>query len=155
MKHMAQSGTVILLVAGCASSDVGTAVPARSDGLKGTSWKLVEFQSMDDAQGTTRPTNPENYTLSLGADGRASFKFDCNRGSGTWTSEPSSDGAGGGFTFGPVATTKMLCPPPSMGELVERQVGYIRSYMLKDGRLHFSLMADGGILVWEPANAPD
>ena len=30
---------------------------------------------------------------------------------------------------------------------------FVRGYLLKDGRLYLSLLADGGILVWEPQDA--
>ena len=30
------------------------------------------------------------------------------------------------------------------------QAGFVRSFVLREGRLYLSLMADGGILVWEP-----
>jgi hypothetical protein len=43
-----------------------------------------------------------------------------------------------------------LCPPPSMDEQITAQARHIRSYLLKGGRLYLSLMADGGIFVWEP-----
>jgi hypothetical protein len=46
--------------------------------------------------------------------------------------------------------TRALCPPPSLDEQVTSQAQYVRSYLLRDGRLHLSLMADGGIHVWEP-----
>jgi len=52
--------------------------------------------------------------------------------------------------FGPLAATMASCPPPSVDEQVTRQATYFRSYLLKDGRLYLSLMADGGIFVWEP-----
>lgn len=29
-----------------------------------------------------------------------------------------------------------------------RDLGYVRSYLLRDGRLYMSLMADGGIYEW-------
>lgn len=32
-----------------------------------------------------------------------------------------------------------------------RQLPFVRSYLLRDGQLHLSLMADGGILSWMPA----
>jgi hypothetical protein len=38
-------------------------------GLTGTHWRLVEFQSMDDAIGAVRPEDPSLYTLRLNADG--------------------------------------------------------------------------------------
>ena len=33
---------------------------------------------------------------------------------------------------------------------LKEEVGFVRSYLLKDGRLYLSLMADGGIYAWEP-----
>jgi heat shock protein HslJ len=118
--------------------------------LAGTEWRLVEFQSMDDAQGTTRPEDPSLYTLRLDADGTVSMRLNCNRASGTWTAEPSADPSNGSFEFGPLAVTRALCPPPSMDEQIASQSEYIRGYLLRDGRLHLSLMADGGIYTWEP-----
>jgi len=45
------------------------------------------------------------------------------------------------------------CPPPSVDEQITKQAPYFRSYLLKDGRLYLSLMADGGIFAWEPLEA--
>jgi hypothetical protein len=118
--------------------------------LQGTSWQLVGIQSMDDAQGLRRPADPSRYTLSLQADGRAVLQLDCNRAMGSWRVEPSTDPGNGGFRFGPLASTKALCPSPSLGEPLARQLPYVRGYLLRDGRLNLSLLADGGILIWEP-----
>ncbi|MEA5390358.1 META domain-containing protein [Cyanobium gracile UHCC 0139] len=118
--------------------------------LQGTSWQLVGIQSMDDAQGLKRPQDPSRYTLSLQADGRAVLQLDCNRAMGTWQVEPSADPGNGGFRFGPLASTKALCPAPSLGEPLARQLPYVRGYLLRDGRLNLSLLADGGLLIWEP-----
>jgi hypothetical protein len=108
---------------------------------------------MDDAQGLKRPANPSRYTLSLQADGRAVLQLDCNRATGSWQVEPSSDPGNGGFRFGPLASTKALCPAPSLAEPLARQLPYVRGYLLRDGRLNLSLLADGGILIWEPRAA--
>lgn len=118
--------------------------------LEGSSWRLVEIRSMDDARGTTRPDDPAKYTLAFGDDGRLSARLDCNRGNGPWRHEP-ADPASGSLAIGPLATTKALCPPPTLGDRLARDLGDVRSYLLRDGRLHLSLMADAGILVWEPA----
>lgn len=118
--------------------------------LAGTEWRLVEFQSMDDAQGTTRPQDTSLYTMRLVADGTVSMRLNCNRANGKWTADQAGSPSSGGFTLGPLASTKALCPPPSMDGLILKDAGYIRSYVLKDGRLYLSLMADGGIYVWEP-----
>ncbi len=118
--------------------------------LQGTSWQLVGIQSMDDAQGLRRPADPSRYTLTLQADGKAVLQLDCNRAMGPWQVEPSADPGNGGFRFGPLASTKALCPSPSLGEPLARQLPYVRGYLLRDGRLNLSLLADGGILIWEP-----
>lgn len=126
-----------------------TSAPAA---LAGTEWRLVEFQSMDDAQGTERPSDPALYTMSLHADGSVAMRLNCNRAAGTWQAEAAPDGTSGRFTFGPLAATRALCPPPSMDERVTSQAPYVRGYLLKDGRLSLTLMADGGIFVWEPVD---
>ena len=123
---------------------------AEASRLAGTRWRLVEIQSMDDAQGTTKAEDPSLYTMWLKDDGTVAMRLNCNRAMGTWKAEPSSDPANGRFEFGPLAGTRALCPPPSLDERVTAQAQYVRGFLLKDGRLHLSLMADGGILVWEP-----
>jgi heat shock protein HslJ len=117
--------------------------------LAGTMWRLVEFQSMDDATGTTRPDNPSKYTMRLNDDGTVALRLNCNSARGSWSAEPGSDRASGRFTFGSLAATRSLCPRPSMDQLVTAQAEYVRSYLLRDGRLYLSLLADGGIFVWE------
>ena len=38
-----------------------------------------------------------------------------------------------------------------MDERIARDCDAVRSYLIKDGQLHLSLLADGGIYTWEPA----
>lgn len=118
-------------------------------GLGGTSWRLVEFQSMDDAQGTTKIAEPERYTLTFNRDGSLAARLDCNRGVGAW-SNPIANATGGTLELGPMAVTKALCPEPSFSTKLEMHLRYVRSFVMRDGRMYMSLMADGGILVWEP-----
>lgn len=122
---------------------------AASAKLAGTEWRLVEFQSMDDRRGTSRPSEGTLYTMWLHGDGTVTMRLNCNRATGSWSATPGSDAASGRFEFGPLAATRALCPPPSMDESIVAQSAYVRSYLFKDGRLHLSLMADGGIYVWE------
>jgi heat shock protein HslJ len=132
-----------------------TASVVQADGnpLAGSAWQLQAIQSMDDAQGTTKVAEPSHFTLEFGRDGRATLRLDCNRGNGTYKVEPAVDGSSGSLTFGPVAATRALCPPPNLDERVARDLAYVRSYLLKDGKLYLSLMADGGIYEWHPAPA--
>lgn len=66
---------------------------------------------------------------------------------GTWTSSGASQ-----VQFGPLALTRAMCPPGSLHDQIVKQWGNIRSYVLKDGHLFPSLMADGGIYEFEPAS---
>lgn len=153
------SALAALVLAGCAAIPSQDTPAQGSDvfvgpfaGLGGTSWRLVEMQSMDDTQGVVRPDDPQEYTLNFNADGTVAARFDCNRGSGTWRNDI-ANATGGTLTFGPMAVTRALCPAGSLGERLERQFPYVRSFTLRDRRLNMALMADGGILVWEPASA--
>ena len=129
-------------------------LPAANSGagakLAGSRWRLVEIQSMDDRVGSTRPSDRNLYTLDLNGDGTVAMRLNCNRGAGPWSAKPIANGAEGGFSIGPLAMTRALCPPPSLDERIARDMGYVRSFLLKDGRLYLSLMADGGIYAWEP-----
>lgn len=125
-------------------------IPAGPIALSDVTWRLVEFQSMDDAQGTMRPSDPSKYTMKLGTDGSAAFQLDCNRGMGSYTSTKAQDGLSGSISFSVLAVTKALCPEPSMGEKIAMDTQYMRGWLLRDGKLNVSLMADGGIYVWEP-----
>lgn len=124
--------------------------PATPVDLSGTQWRLVEIQSMDDAQGTKAAPDPAKYTVAFGADGQAAYRLDCNRGTGTWKATSSPDGKGGTLTFGPIASTRALCGPPSLGEELARQMPNVRSFTIAGGKLNMALMADGGIIAWEP-----
>jgi heat shock protein HslJ len=130
------------------------AAEAAAAPLAGTHWRLVEFQSMDDRQGTTRPRDGSLYTLWLHGDGTVTMQLDCNRAKGTWSAVPASEASSGRFAFGPLAATRALCPQPSMDGSILARFRFVRSYLLKQGRLYLSLLADGGIDVWARDGGP-
>lgn len=121
---------------------------ARSPTLAGTAWQLVAIQSMDDAQGTMNIADPSRFTLQFGANGRAVLRLDCNRGNGQWAAKPALDASA--TSGGPIATTRARCAPPNLDERLARDLGFVRSYLIKDGKLYLSLMADGGVYEWQP-----
>jgi heat shock protein HslJ len=135
---------VFTLFAACANP-----VRSAADPLSGTAWRLQVIQSMDDAQGTTRIPESRHFTLRFGADGRASLGLDCNRGSGAWQAKAVAPDSGS-LNFGPIAATRALCAPPNLDERIVRDLAYVRSYRIIDGKLFLSLMADGGIYEWRP-----
>ena len=150
MKAAIAAATAAVLT-GCSAP---TAEAATS--LDGTTWRLTEIQSMDDAQGTTTVPAEQLYTVDFGVrdgeSGRAAFQIDCNRGSSSWQASADDSADSGQLDFGPIAVTEMACPPGSLDQRVSRALTAVRSYLLQDGRLHLSLFADSGILTWEPTD---
>jgi len=129
-------------MSGC-NREVAVAAEPNVIELAGTSWRLVRIQSMDDTEYV--PEDRSKYTLALQADGGAAIRADCNRGKGTYTAESPSR-----LQFGPIASTKALCPPDSLHDVYLRQFEWVRSYVLKDGHLYLATMADGAIIEFEP-----
>jgi heat shock protein HslJ len=120
------------------------ATPVASGGLTDTSWQLVKFQGSD---GTTlTPDDSTKYTVAFAAGGQLSARIDCNRGRGTWKATGANQ-----LQFGPLALTRAKCPPGSMHDQIVKQWSNIRSYVIKEGHLFLSLMADGGIYEFAPA----
>lgn len=134
-------------LAGCATAPA----PDARQGLAGTQWQLLAITSMDDAQGRTPVPQPRRYTLRFDANGHASLQLDCNRGFASWQAQPAADGLTGRLSFGPLAATRALCPPPRLDARIVRDLPFVRGYRLVDGRLLMSLMADGGLYEWAPA----
>jgi para-nitrobenzyl esterase len=115
--------------------------------LAGTSWQFVRFQGGDGR--VQVPDDRAKYTVAFAANGSVSVRFDCNRGRGSWKSERP-----GLLLFGPMAMTRAMCPPGSLHDQFVKHWFYIRSYMIRGGRLYLALMADGGIYEFEPAARP-
>jgi len=145
-RWVAGTGLALAVLAGCATTQAPPTASS-SPGLTGTTWQLVKFQGGDDT--TLTPDDRTKYTLEFSADGGVSTRLDCNRGRGSWTS------AGPGqIRFGPLALTRAMCPPGSMDDQIVKNWDSIRSYLIRDGHLFLSLMADAGTYEFEPAAAP-
>ena len=125
------------------TSQLSAAAASQSTSLTGTSWHLVKFQGGDDTILT--PDDRSKYTIDFAAGGRLTVRVDCNRGQGTWKSSGPNQ-----IAFGPLALTRAQCPPGSLHDQIVKQWGNIRSYVIKDGHLFLSLMADGGIYEFQP-----
>ncbi|MDY6998903.1 MAG: META domain-containing protein [Actinomycetota bacterium] len=145
----ALGAALLVALAGCSTPAADETVT-----LDGTSWRLTQMQSMDDAQGTTAVPEGQQYTVEFGPRedgvGQAGFQIDCNRGSSTWQATAAESDSSGQLTFGPIAVTLMACPEGSLDQKVSSALGDVRTYLVADGRLHMSLFADGGILTWAP-----
>jgi heat shock protein HslJ len=147
--HRARSHPLVapVLLAFLGACTVSPQVPSPNPapGLTGTSWQLVRFEGGD---GTTlTPDTKGKYTIAFGTNGQVSVRIDCNRGNGTWESAGANH-----LEFGPLALTRAMCPPGSLHDRVVGHWPFVRSYVIKDGHLFLSLMADGGIYEFEPTS---
>ena len=143
----------LTVITGCSVTRPAAAQPDVADleqpnarpALAGTAWQLVEIVSMDDH--VYAPQDRSLYTLVFNADGSMRVRADCNRGTGTWTSE-----SAGQLQFGRIAATQALCLPDSLHDRYMAQFQWVRSYVMKDGRLFLATMADGSIIEFEPVH---
>ena len=133
--------TLLLIV--FSSGRAQTPTPSAVSDLGGTSWQLVKFQGSDDK--TLTPADERKYTLAFTGDGVVSLRVDCNRGHGTWKSPGANQ-----LQFGSLAVTLAMCPPAPFNDRIPKDWEYVRSYVLKDGHLFLSLMADRGTYEFEP-----
>ena len=138
MRRLILLGSLVVL--GCAQTQPQSAAAA----LGGTSWQLVKFQGGDGAVLT--PDDRSKYTLAFAVDGVVNARIDCNRGRGGWKSSGPNQ-----LEFGPMAITRAMCPAGSLHDQIVKQLPHVRSYVMKDGHLFLSLVADGGIYEFEPA----
>lgn len=141
------------LTAGCATVDrvEETMVASQQAKLEGTSWRLVHFQSSDDAIGTIIPPNVERYTMKFMTGGSLVLGLDCNRGTGTWAVSQATQ-TGGSITFGPGAMTRAMCGPEAIDSRLARDLAHVRSFTFDGNRLVLALQADAGFYVWEAWN---
>jgi para-nitrobenzyl esterase len=129
-----------LLLAGFAPSAQPDKAPVS---LAGTTWQLVRFEGGDGRRLT--PDDPAKYTIQFATGGALVARVDCNRGRGTWKATPA-----GQLQLGPLALTRARCPDGSLHDQIAKQWTFVRSFLIKDGRLFLALMADGGIYEFAP-----
>jgi len=132
----------IAMMSGCAARDQAPAANGAVP-LAGTSWQLVRFQGGDDT--VLMPDDGSKYTIAFDREGMVAVRLDCNRGRGPWMSS-----GPGQLEFGALAITRAFCGQASLHDQILKQWGNIRSYVVRNGHLFFSLMADGGIYEFEP-----
>lgn len=100
--------------------------------------------------GTVTPTQmiespaPERYTLELAPNGRLMVRADCNRGTGNYRIGE------GTIALGPIATTRMACPPASLDAPYLEDLQRAAAFFVEDGRLHLELPADAGTMRFAP-----
>lgn len=113
--------------------------------LIGTRWQWVRTVTPVEL---IEVAEPARYTLLLHPDGRAEVRFDCNAGSGSYELIAHQ------LSFGPLAATRMACPPDSQDAVFAKQLGEVTTYFVNDGVLYLEMPMDSGTMRFEPA-APE
>lgn len=100
-----------------------------------------EWESLVTPVETVKPDRPDRYTVRFERTGRVSVRADCNRGGGPYT--VTNDRR---ISVGPIALTRVGCPPGSLGDRFARDVGRVSSYFVRDARLFLEMPVDSGTL---------
>jgi heat shock protein HslJ/membrane-bound inhibitor of C-type lysozyme len=135
--------TAGVLLAACASPETLPAAPgseriAADPPIVGTTWHW--FRTLDPERSWEAP-DPTRYMLTLGVDGRAIVRADCNRGTATYTLQD------GRLEFGSIAATKMNCAESrGMDGRYLLQLAGIRLVGTTAGMLRADLYADAGTM---------
>lgn len=112
--------------------------------LTGTRWQWVRTVTPVEL---IEVLEPARYTLLLHAGGQAEIQFDCNAGSGDY------EIIGHQLSFGPLAATRMACPPDSQDAVFMKQLGQVTTYFVNDGILYLEMPMDSGTMRFEPVVA--
>jgi len=118
---------------------VSAAMPSE---LVGSTWRLVQVRAPHDSVIT--PEKIAIFTVEFGSDGQVIVVAGCNRGGGTFTVTPPK-----GLSFGPLRTTRAMCPPGSISARYLADFAQMRGYAIVGGKLYIDL-ADGVIYQFAP-----
>lgn len=130
---------------GCAAVVSDGAAPARDRtpaAATGTVWQWARTETPPE---TIEVPAPERYTLELSPNGRLLVRADCNRGTGSYRI------GAGTIAFGPIATTRMACPPGSLDARYLSDLQRASGFFVEGGHLFVELPADAGTMRFRPA----
>jgi para-nitrobenzyl esterase len=104
--------------------------------LTKTVWSWQGTQMRDGSRIT--PDAPERYTLEFQPGGMLNVGADCNRGTASYLLN------GSALTLGPIALTRMMCPPGSRDGEFLKGLGAVSGQSFSGNELVLTLKADSG-----------
>lgn len=137
--------TVILgaLLAGCGAGP-GDDAPVRNRAPEAVTVKVWQWERTVTPVEIVESPAPDRYTLELAPNGRLLVRADCNRGTGAYRI------GAGTIAIGPIATTRMACPP---GSLDARYLGDLQraaGFFVEGRHLFIELPVDSGTMRFAP-----
>ncbi len=94
------------------------------------------------------PPDPTRYTLEFLPDTTVAAQIDCNRGHGKYTLNDQA------ISIGPLATTRMACPPGSLDGVFSKQLEAARHIFFRGDTLFMDLFADSGTMKFSQMPEP-
>jgi heat shock protein HslJ len=116
---------------------------AQASTLTGTLWEW-EITEINDGTVITA-TDPSRYTVEFLEGGQMAIRADCNRGSGTYTTNGSQ------LQITPGAFTRIGCPPDTQDEVFLRDLAKVSGYVFIQGKLILQLPFDSGTMTFREA----
>jgi heat shock protein HslJ len=137
--------TVILgaLLAGCGAGP-GDDAPVRNRAPEAVTVKVWQWERTVTPVETVESPAPDRYTLELAPNGRLLVRADCNRGTGAYRI------GAGTIAIGPVATTRMACPPDSLDARYLSDLQRAAAFFVEGGNLFIELPLDAGTMRFTP-----
>ena len=111
--------------------------------LAGTSWRFVKFQRPDGAGLDTN--DPASYTLDFRKNGNLAAAIGCQRAQGSWRASGRSE-----LQIAALALSGARCSSSPLHDHLVRNLGSVRSYVIRNGHLFLTLMGDVGVYEFEP-----
>ena len=131
------------LLAGCGAGP-GDGAPARDRAPDAVTGKVWQWERTVTPVETVESPAPDRYTLELAPNGRLLVRADCNRGTGTYRI------GAGTIAIGPIATTRMACPPGSLDASYLRDLQRAAAFFVESGNLFIELPVDSGTMRFAP-----
>ena len=131
---------VVATLAGCspgATPDKATSTGPGAD-LAGTKWMWIATQTPVEV---IQPLDPGQYTIDFKADGTAQVLAACNRGHGAY-----AVAEGRRLTVGPLAVTKMMCPPGTLSDEFVKEIENSAGYFFRGDTLCVDQKMDSGTM---------
>lgn len=129
-----------------AGAETGAAAQVEITNPVGFVWKWEGTQTPVER---ITPPDPTRYTLEFLPDTTVVAQIDCNRGSGKFRIDGKS------ITIGPLAVTRMACPPGSLDAKFAQQLDAARVIFFRGDTLFIDLIADSGTMKFSQMPEPE
>jgi len=138
-----------LIAAGCSKQDSSHTGQAGDTTQVGASTAMIDtigrgpWRWVATVTSTARIAcdNPDTYTLTFLPDSTVRLLIDCNRGSGPYLID------GHDIRIGPVATTRMMCPPGSMDAAFTANIDSVQHWSHNADTLQLQMNSGSMLLV--------